>query len=626
MAELYPDEHVRGGLGEHLAAVHELVDRFEVGEAEAPEGVALVLAAADYARAGVDRAVSTQDLSILMPCYLNRLRPLRADSSNIDLDEAIKWATEPIGRTAALLVAEKDTKADLFRIDDSIVDYIERRYGRELFSSEAWHLIAGHIPPRDRLAVAGMASSRNAVEFARTTYEELTNSDDLDRAAMAGAAVSLGQLLLWRTVDRDLDSAQRAFQMAVDYSDSEEERADNEFFLAGVLDMQGDHQGACEAYRHTLEHGGEILRCAAGLNLGALLGRQGDVAGRQLAYQRAVDTATSANRPLPAPLANVATVAAFRLANLLAEQEEIDGARIAYEHAIEFGLADVDGIQELRTDDAELTSKADYVAMAATELGRLEREEGEKEKAIIAFQLAYRILDEEKRYDPGSKVALELAMAMREMQDIAASRGPLEYAAKHGNAEVAGLAAFLLIGTVDERSNLPTGTVDERSNAASVRIGYEKAAAAGVETFSAIASFNLGILLEKQGDLTGAQKAYQRVVDDQNESVAIRGSFNLGLLLKSQGEFEPAKVALNRVFTSTDSSRSAHAGLEIGRMERDEGDLDAARSTFKRVIEFGDLHTSAMAKYYLQEMESPPEKVRRWTRILNPFGRIGSRQ
>jgi hypothetical protein len=68
IANLYPGEQVSGGLAEHLAAVHELVDRLEIGQARIPEGASLVLAAVDCRRAGLDRPIAKADLAALCRC------------------------------------------------------------------------------------------------------------------------------------------------------------------------------------------------------------------------------------------------------------------------------------------------------------------------------------------------------------------------------------------------------------------------------------------------------------------------------------------------------------------------------------------------------------------------------
>jgi len=90
IAELYPGEQLSGGLAEHLAAAHELVDRLEIGQASVPEGAGLVLAAVDCRRAGVDRPIAKADLAALLPLYLKQLRPLFALHER-DVDRALSW-------------------------------------------------------------------------------------------------------------------------------------------------------------------------------------------------------------------------------------------------------------------------------------------------------------------------------------------------------------------------------------------------------------------------------------------------------------------------------------------------------------------------------------------------------
>lgn len=123
IAELYPGETVSGGLGEFLAAAHELIDRLEIGEASVPEGAAMVFAAVDWQRAGLDRPISKAELAALIPIYLEQLRPLLPLREG-DADRGLGWATEPVGRTAALLVPDPDALAGTFRVAEPIVDHL----------------------------------------------------------------------------------------------------------------------------------------------------------------------------------------------------------------------------------------------------------------------------------------------------------------------------------------------------------------------------------------------------------------------------------------------------------------------------------------------------------------------
>jgi hypothetical protein len=121
--ELYYEEHFAGGLGEHLAAAHELVQKFDEGYDLCPEGYAVVQAAVDWRRAGLDR-ISSADLEHLYKDHLQQLRPLRPITAG-DFQRGLAWATAIEGRTAALLVRDNDDEQS-FRVSDYIVDYVER--------------------------------------------------------------------------------------------------------------------------------------------------------------------------------------------------------------------------------------------------------------------------------------------------------------------------------------------------------------------------------------------------------------------------------------------------------------------------------------------------------------------
>src|SRR2546429_1239347 len=72
---LYPGRDVTGSLGEHFTSTRELVSRFGSSIEEDPHGVAVVVAALDWKRAGAGRPIQEADLRELYPPYLERRRP-----------------------------------------------------------------------------------------------------------------------------------------------------------------------------------------------------------------------------------------------------------------------------------------------------------------------------------------------------------------------------------------------------------------------------------------------------------------------------------------------------------------------------------------------------------------------
>jgi tetratricopeptide (TPR) repeat protein len=67
--------------------------------------------------------------------------------------------------------------------------------------------------------------------------------------------------------------------------------------------------------------------------------------------------------------------------------------------------------------------------------------------------------------------------------------------------------------------------------------------AGGSSARSAQAAFNLGLLLEEEGDRDGAGAAYQLAIDSGHHDLAPRAGVNLGRLLKEEGDWYGAKAA-----------------------------------------------------------------------------------
>jgi tetratricopeptide (TPR) repeat protein len=386
IAELYPGEHITGGLAEHLAAVHELVDRFEVGQASVPEGAGVVLAAVDCRRAGLDRPVSRAELAALLPLYLKQLRPLFSLQEG-DVDRGLGWATEPVGRTAALLVPDPDALSGTFRVADPIIDHVER-YGHKLVQSGAWERLLTFVSPREALDVGFAAYSRGELAAAKAAYQQAMDSNH--RHSAPAAAISLGFLL---EEQGDVDGAKAAYQWAIGskHRDAAPAAAVN---LGLLLAKLGDVDGAKAAYQQAIDSNHLDTAPWAAVNLGLLLAELGEVDDAMAVYQWAIDS----GHPDEAP------TAAIDLGNLLEELGDVDGAKAAYrwvidsKHPGEAPVAAVNlGLLHGKLDEVD-GAKAAYqhvidlyptkAARAAFNLGRLLEEQGDAENAKVAYQRA----------------------------------------------------------------------------------------------------------------------------------------------------------------------------------------------------------------------------------------------
>ncbi|MBB5787796.1 hypothetical protein [Jiangella mangrovi] len=115
---------LRYGLGEYLGGALLAVERLRAGESSHPLAAALVRAAADWRRAGLDAAPEAV-LRDLAPHYLpehdrpHDRQPDRPLGSQ-DADEAVRWAGELIDRTVALL----EPTPSGWRVFDFLVDHL----------------------------------------------------------------------------------------------------------------------------------------------------------------------------------------------------------------------------------------------------------------------------------------------------------------------------------------------------------------------------------------------------------------------------------------------------------------------------------------------------------------------
>jgi len=93
------------------------------------------------------------------------------------------------------------------------------------------------------------------------------------------------------------------------------------------------------------------------------------------------------------------------------------------------------------------------------------------------------------------------------------------------------------------------------------------------------AAFNIGVLLEEQGDKVGALAAYRRADEDGHGPAAS----NLGVLLEEQGEIAGAQAAYARA----DQRGDANGAFNLGVLLDEQGDTAGALAAYRRADERG---------------------------------------
>jgi tetratricopeptide (TPR) repeat protein len=590
IGQLYPNERILGGLAEHLAAAHELVDRLEVGQASVPEGAGLVLAAVDCRRAGLDRPLAKADLAGLLPLYLTKLRPL-VPLREGDVDRGLDWATEPVGRTAALLVPDPDSLSDTFRADDPIVDYVERRDGHELAHAGVWEYLLARVSPDETIVMAFTAYTRGEFSVAKAAWLKIAGSGHPDHAPVA--AVNLGRLL---TEQGDGAGARAAFQQAIDsgHPDAAPMAARN---LGLLRADQGDLIGARAAFQQAIDSGHPDQAPAAAINLAMLLEAQGDLIGARAAFQQAIDSGHPDYTP----------IAVFDFAMLLEDQGDLGGARAAYQQAIDSGhprqasaaavslgrLLTAQGDQagaRAAFQQAIDSGHPDYTPIATVNLGGLLTAQGDQAGARAAYQQAI----DSGHQDAAPKAAFNLGVLLTAQGDQAGARAAFQQVIDSGHPDAAPMAAGNLGLLRAEQGDL-----------AGARAAHQQAIDSGHQDAAPAGARNLGLLLEAQGDLGGARAAYQQAIDSGHPDHAPAGAVNLGVLLAKQGDRDGAHAAFQQAIDSGHPDAAPKAAVGLGLLLEAQGDLAGARAAYQQAIDSGHLGVAGAAQQALQNLTEP---------------------
>jgi Tfp pilus assembly protein PilF len=552
IAELYPNEQMVGGLAEHLAAVHELVDRLEVGQATVPEGAGLVLAAVDCRRAGLTRPIAKADLAALLPLYLRRLRPLKP-FQDADVETGLDWATHEVGRTAALLLADPDLLSGTFRVADPIVDFVERRPDHQPVESGVWEYLLDVVSPEDAIGVAFAADTRGEAAVEKAAWRKIADSGN--REAAPTAALALGVLL---QREGDLTGARTAFKQASD-SDHREAAPIAALNLGIQLADQRDTAGARAAYQQAINSGHREAAPMAARYLGLLLlKKKEDVASAKAAFQQAIDS----GHPDEAPKA------ARNLATLLTDHDDLTGAKAAYQQAINSG-------------------HPEEAPAAAYNLGG----QLTKQKDVAGARTAYQQAVNFGHPDIAPKAAFNLGLLLVEHKDLAGAKAAFRQAVNSGHKEAAPKAAFNLALLLAKHDDL-----------AGAKAAYQQAINSGHPDLAPEAARNLGLLLADHDDLVGANAAYQQAINSGHKEAAPKAAFNLATLLADHDDLVGAKAAYQQAINSGHKEAAPIAALSLAMLLQDQGDPAGAKAAYQQAVASGHQEVAAAAQQALQDL------------------------
>ena len=140
------------------------------------------------------------------------------------------------------------------------------------------------------------------------------------------------------------------------------------------------------------------------------------------------------------------------------------------------------------------------------------------------------------------------------------------------------------------------------------RAAWEPLATGGTEEAPA-ASYNLGVILNRTGDLDGSRAAYQRAIDSHHPDAMPGASLNLGALLAEQQDPAGAKAAYQAAIDSHDPEAMPGASLDLGALLAEQQDPAGAKAAYQAAIDSGHAEYAPQAAFglglLLKEQQDP---------------------
>jgi tetratricopeptide (TPR) repeat protein len=526
----------REGIGEYMIAAPLLIEKLNTAchpgdKNTCLEGAAVVLAAIDWRRAGIQRPIPKACLEKLYSYYLRGAEP---NSERFKV--GVAWGERELYATSRLISYETSGASsgvsDGYQPHDAVVQHIQATRDESIPNLTFETILKECASMDDVFALGLTAYGDRLIERALLCFQRA------DERGSAKSAFALGVLLEGRG---DVDGAEAALRRADERGD-----ADGAFGLGVLLGEHGDLDDAEAAFRRADERGS----ASGALNLGVLLEGRGDSDGAEGAFRRADERGDADG--------------AVHLGDLLLkEHSDLDGAEAAYRRADERssaegafnlgvlleGRGDSDGAEGAfrRADERGSASGAFYLG------DLLRKERGDVDGA----EAAYRRADERDHAGGAHNLGVLLE---RERGDLDGAEAAYRRADRRSSAE----GAYNL-GVLLERRGDSDGAKD------AFRRADERGSAAG--------AYNLGVLLEGRDDVDGAEAAYRRA--DERDHAG--GAHNLGVLLRRRGDLKGAEAAYHRA----DERGSADGAVNLGALLGERGDSDGAEGAFRRADERG---------------------------------------
>ncbi|WP_328874608.1 hypothetical protein OHT76_33620 [Streptomyces sp. NBC_00287] len=588
----------------------EMLLRLNTARSANPVGVAVVRAAVDCRRAGLDRGLTRDELLRLLPPYLTALGARRATRDAFE--QGLAWARDPVVGGRALL---SDTAEDGWQAAPELV--------READSGPVpgflWPELLDLATPEEALDIGYQAGRRDAPVYAAAAFTKAMEDEENRPVALLWLAKA--KWLLGANI-----GAKDAFRQLIETGDAEH-RAQAALELGALLKYEGDIEGAEEAWRLAAADG-DVKRVApqARYQLATMLATERP--HREEDFEALFrEVATSGH-------ADLAPRSWTLLAGLYQDRGDLLGALEAWERAAEWDHAEATEVMEAMVPDLhqrilELAEvhhggpaprTAGELVEQADRLGEL----GDWTGALAAYGAAADCEDPELR----ARALLGTARILQGQGHIGQACEACEAVAECGVPDHAAKALLELGVMLDEAGDVP---------------GAYRAWSRAVETGAAeeadIAALNLGVLEVGRGRADAAEPAFRRAVRSPNQRIRAKAALNLAVLHEEYGaeadtvdawyrtaietedpEFMPQaaialggrligrglraepKRLLEMAIGAGDPGEKARATMFLGAVHDLDDDVDRAAALYRRAIELKHPDHSVEAQLYFGKL------------------------
>jgi TPR repeat protein len=512
------------GLGEYLGGGPMAVDKFEHGETTEAVGYALVRVAVDWRRSGLTRAIPKPVLltPALVSIYL-AAGPAEPRSQEA-LDQGLRWATEEINESVALLGRFPDPAAppaEAFEALDYLVDHVTQ--AGAAVPEQLWQVSLDQAQPPEWMNVGYAACDSANLAVAEHAFGKAAEAGDKNAMTVLGVLLQrrgeLGEAENWYRHAAEgrnreamthlgllqqrrgrLEEAETWFRRAANPGSGEARDRNAMHHLGVLLQWRGVLDEAETWYRRAANAGhGEAMH-----HLGVLLQRRGVLEEAETWYRRAA----SAGRD----------EAMHDLGELLCLRGEFGEAETWYRRAAAGGH-----IEAMFNLGAQLAERGKW-AEAATWYRRA----ADAGHAEAMFNLGWLLQH------------VNLRAVQPQLGEFA--EADFEVETWYRRAAEAGHAKAM--------TRLGKEVICQRGDLSEAEIWYRRAAAVG----EAEGMNRLGLLVEYQrGELDEAQTWYRRAAEAGHSEAM----FNLGALLRGRGESDEAETWYRR------AAATGHDGAKL---------------------------------------------------------------